>query len=181
MKWHHKGWSGNINSWLQHVPQEFWVLLPISRMFSMNSLCGPGAAVSDSSHHEQRFKFSSWRMVLDSVQELQEFRRQQNHKLRKTARTPSVLFPVSLPVFGPASSPLHPSRLKPCETNCRLQRGLDSILGVFSVMEKGVNHWNRLLRAVVESPALEMFQKVWMWHWRTRCNGEHGGGAGFKV
>lgn len=94
-------------------------------MFSMNSLHGPGAAVPDGFHQEQRLRFSSCRTVLDSVQELQEFRRQQNRKLRKTASQNSQCSSskclsqfLDLPHhhFIP---PFPHSRSKPWEMHCR--------------------------------------------------------------
>lgn len=142
-------------------------------MFSMNSLHGPGAAVPDGFHQEQRFRFSSCRTVLDSVQELQEFRRQQNRKLRKTASQNSQCSSskclsqfLDLPHhhFIP---PFPHSRSKPWEMHCRhIKRFRLNIRICFFFMVSGVNHWNRLLRAVVESPLLEMFQKGWIWHSR---------------
>lgn len=142
-------------------------------MFSMNSLHGPGAAVPDGFHQEQRLRFSSCRTVLDSVQELQEFRRQQNRKLRKTASQNSQCSSskclsqfLDLPHhhFIP---PFPHSRSKPWEMHCRhIKRFRLNIRIWFFFMVSGVNHWNRLLRAVVESPLLEMFQKGWIWHSR---------------
>lgn len=36
---------------------------------------------------------------------------------------------------------------------------------------------NRLSREVAESPFLEVLKNMWMWHFRTRFNDEHGNGA----
>jgi len=46
-------------------------------------------------------------------------------------------------------------------------------------MERVVNHRNRLPRAVVESPSLEGFKNLWMWHLRTWFSRR--GGVGLAV
>lgn len=66
----------------------------------------------------------------------------------------------------------------------RARNGLKSQQGTFRLAvtkniftKRTVMPCNRMPRKVVESPSLEVFRKVWIWHKRMMFNDEHDGGV----